>query len=290
MVLSVGRATPADRVGSHAAHAEAVGLDGVFVGDHLIATTPIVDATLVLAVASEATERISLGFGVMLPALRGAAWAAKQVASLQALSGGRVILGVGAGGDLHGADGWRAAGVDPARRGALTDRALAVMPGLIEGRAETVDGVEVSLRPGAPVPPIWVGGMSAAAERRAVRHGDAWFPSMLLADEVVAARHRLAALAAVDGRPAPAIALGGTVLLGDAATPAAVDEVVAGIAAYGVDGDRARAVPVMGTVARAAERLAEYADAGVAHLVLGVGGGDWKDQAELLAAASASIG
>jgi alkanesulfonate monooxygenase SsuD/methylene tetrahydromethanopterin reductase-like flavin-dependent oxidoreductase (luciferase family) len=54
---------------------------------------------------------VKIGFGVMVLALRGPAWAAKQVATLQALSGERVILGVGAGSDLHGTAAWDAIGV-----------------------------------------------------------------------------------------------------------------------------------------------------------------------------------
>jgi alkanesulfonate monooxygenase SsuD/methylene tetrahydromethanopterin reductase-like flavin-dependent oxidoreductase (luciferase family) len=59
-------------------------------------------AAHVLAIAASATFRLKIGFGVMVLALRGPAWAAKQAATLQVLSGGRVILGVSAGGDLHG--------------------------------------------------------------------------------------------------------------------------------------------------------------------------------------------
>ncbi len=87
---------------------EDVGLDGVFVGDQLAATVPLAESTLVLATAAAATARIHVGFGVMVLALRHPAWAAKQVATLQQLSGGRVILGVGLGGAMHGTAAWDA--------------------------------------------------------------------------------------------------------------------------------------------------------------------------------------
>jgi alkanesulfonate monooxygenase SsuD/methylene tetrahydromethanopterin reductase-like flavin-dependent oxidoreductase (luciferase family) len=88
---------------------------------------------VVLAAAAGATERIHLGVGVMVLALRDPAWAAKQLASLQHVSGGRVVLGVGAGGVKHGTEAWEAVGVPYAERGRRTDEALALLPGLIRG-------------------------------------------------------------------------------------------------------------------------------------------------------------
>src|SRR5689334_8593782 len=106
----------------------------------------------------------------MILPLRPVAGVAKQVASLQHVSGGRVILGVGAGGDRHDAS-WQAVGVPRRERGARTDAALRVLPGLIAG----ADSAEVRLAPAASVPPIVVGGMSDAALRRTVEFGDGWF-------------------------------------------------------------------------------------------------------------------
>jgi alkanesulfonate monooxygenase SsuD/methylene tetrahydromethanopterin reductase-like flavin-dependent oxidoreductase (luciferase family) len=67
--------------------AEEVGLGSVWSTDHLIASAPILESTAVLATAVAVTERITVGYGVMLPALRPVAWAAKQVTTLQYLSG-----------------------------------------------------------------------------------------------------------------------------------------------------------------------------------------------------------
>ncbi len=116
-----------------ARHVEGAGLDGVFVGDHLAAAVPQADSTLALAVAAAATMRIRVGFGVMVLALRHPAWAAKQIASLQQLSGNRVILGVGLGGAVHGTAAWDAVGVPYQDRGARTDAALGILHGLISG-------------------------------------------------------------------------------------------------------------------------------------------------------------
>ena len=113
--------------------AEELGLDSVWSTDHLIASAPILDSTAVLGAAAGATERIRLGYGVLLLALRPVAWAAKQISTLQHVSGGRIEVGVGTGNPAHGDIGWRAAGQPFADRGDRTDAFLRVLPGLIAG-------------------------------------------------------------------------------------------------------------------------------------------------------------
>jgi hypothetical protein len=63
-------------VREHARHAEELGLESIWVGDHLIPVRPFLDSTMVLATAAAVTERVKIGFGVMILALRPAAWAA----------------------------------------------------------------------------------------------------------------------------------------------------------------------------------------------------------------------
>lgn len=282
--------TSSREIARFARYAEDVGLDGIFAGDHLAAATAQPDSTMVLAVAAAATERAAIGFGVMVLALRGPAWAAKQVATLQALSGDRVILGVGAGGEVHGASAWQAVGVPYAERGRRTDAALRVLPDLITGTKTTLEsGAQLQLSPGAPMPPLWIGGMSLAAQRRAAAFGDAWFPSMLLASQVPAARRRLHDLAGQAGRPEPALALGAAAILGPAQPDARDSFVRAVIDGYGVSAEQAKAVPITGTITRVADRLAEYADAGVDHLVIGLVGDSWQTQCDSLAQARATL-
>lgn len=277
-------------IATFARYVEDVGLDGIFVGDHLAPSTPQPDSTLVLAVAAAATERVAIGFGVMVLALRGPVWAAKQVATLQALADDRLILGVGAGGEMHGVSAWDAVGVPYAERGLRTDAALRVLPGLVTGATTTLaNGAQLQLSPGASMPPLWIGGMSQVALRRAAAFGDAWFPSMLLAAQLPAARDRLLALAEQAGRPEPAVVLGGAAILGPARPGVRDSFVRALIDGYGVPAERAEHVPVTGDVPQAADRLAEYADAGVDHLVIGLVGDDWQTTCELLAQARAGL-
>lgn len=273
-----------------ARHVEDVGLDGIFVGDHLAPIGPQPDSTLILAVAAAATERVAIGFGVMILALRGPAWAAKQIATLQTLSGDRLILGVGTGGEMHGASAWEAVGVSYAERGPRTDTALRVLPSLVTGATTTLEnGAQLQLAPAAPTPPLWIGGMSQLALRRAAAFADAWFPSMLLAAQLPAARDRLRALAEQNERPTPALALGAAAILGTPQPDAHDGFVHALIDGYRVSPDRARHVPITGGIPQAADRLAEYANAGVDHLVIGLVGDDWQTTCDHLAQARASL-
>ncbi|MGH3486442.1 MAG: LLM class flavin-dependent oxidoreductase [Actinopolymorphaceae bacterium] len=130
------------------------------------------DPLTALAGAAAVTERIRLATSVLLPLLHGSAAAlAKQVASLDALSGGRVVLGVGAGARK---DDFDLAGVDYSRRGRLLDEQLARMRDLWAPDPADPVGPETT-RPGGPGgPPILVGGTAKAAVRRAVTYGAGW--------------------------------------------------------------------------------------------------------------------
>ena len=119
-------------VSDAAQRAEALRFDGVWAGDHLACPAPVLDAPAVLATAAALTTRVSVGFSILLLGLRSPAWAAKQLASLQVLSGGRLRLGVGVGGEFPGE--FAAAGVPLAQRGARLDAALRVLPELLAGR------------------------------------------------------------------------------------------------------------------------------------------------------------
>ena len=103
------------------AHAEAAGIDALWACDHLFWHGPVVEAFTALATAAATTTRCALGTAVLQLALRRPAVVAKTAASLQLLSGGRFVLGVGAG--VHEGE-FAAAGVDFASRGRQVDAAL----------------------------------------------------------------------------------------------------------------------------------------------------------------------
>ena len=117
----------------------------------------------------------------MLLPLRHPSVVAKEFASLDHVSGGRVILGVGVGGES--AKDFEAVGVDPRERGARTDEAMQALRELFRGHASfsgrffSFEGVEIEPGPARPGgPPLWVGGRSPAAIRRAAVLGDGWIP------------------------------------------------------------------------------------------------------------------
>jgi alkanesulfonate monooxygenase SsuD/methylene tetrahydromethanopterin reductase-like flavin-dependent oxidoreductase (luciferase family) len=291
--ISAPDGRPGD-IAAAARHAEGLGLESVWAVDQLIGGrgAPIVESTVALAAAAGATSRVRLGFGVLILPLRPAAWVAKQVASLQYVSGGRVLLGVGVGGDRHEAS-WAAAGVPRQERGRRADAALRVLPALISGRPACLPGgAEVRLAPPAPVPPILVGGMSGAALRRAAEHGDGWFAMQAAVPPDALAR--LAGLAAGRGRPTPEVtasmmvALRGDPALPDAATLAR--QLADPDGPFGIPAERVPELLVTGDPDDIAARLADSARSGAARVVVTVTGGDWHRQAELLAEARSRLG
>jgi alkanesulfonate monooxygenase SsuD/methylene tetrahydromethanopterin reductase-like flavin-dependent oxidoreductase (luciferase family) len=179
VILPTSTADPArpilGDVQASARRAEELGLDSVWSTDHLVPSGPMVDATVVLAAAAAVTEHIRVGFNVMLLSLRPVAWAAKQIASLQYVSSGRLLLGVGTGNPVHGDTAWRAVDLPYRTRGQRTDEALRLLPDLVTGRPTTLpDGVEVTLAPAAAMPPVLIAGNSARARARAAEFGDGW--------------------------------------------------------------------------------------------------------------------
>jgi probable F420-dependent oxidoreductase len=167
----------ADEIRRVANAAEAAGLDDLWVSDHLAlaphSTRPpssFHDSLTVLTWAAASTRTIGLGTSVLVMPYRNPVILAKTVATIDALSGGRVILGV--------ASGWLKAefdalGVAYAGRGAATDAALRVCRELWNGG--TVSGAAIDPPPAtAGGPPFWVGGNSDAGIRRAARFGQAW--------------------------------------------------------------------------------------------------------------------
>lgn len=274
-----------------ARQAEELGFESVWVVDQLIAGTgvPLLDSVTSLAAAAAVTHRVKLGVGVLIAPLRPVAWIAKQAATLQYLSGDRLLLGIGAGGDRHGAS-WNAAGVSRQERGRRTDEALRVLPDLIAGKPArlTPDGAEVVLSPGVTVPPIVIGGNSGAAARRAGEFGDEWFvlagPEDIPRCQALAAEH-----AARYGRPAPAITTNVMVAIdGDPGVPD--HGTLAGLLSdpdgmFGIPAEQAAGAVLAGAPDAIAGHLGRLARAGVQRTIVSFVAGHWSRQTGLLAEA-----
>jgi luciferase-like monooxygenase len=170
--------------------AERAGLDGYFLWDHLVHSNsgdgpPIVDPWQVLALVATRTSRIKIGT-MITPVARRRPWKlAREVSTLDLLSGGRVILGVGLGAPAHGEFGLFGEPSDIRVRAELLDEGLDVLAGLWtgqpfshEGKHFTIGPVRFSPRPAQrPRVPIWVGGefpggspLTRAARRVAGAH------------------------------------------------------------------------------------------------------------------------
>ena len=153
-----------------ARRAEALGLDGLIAGDHVTFHGYGNDGLLTLTAMAAATETIELKTGVYLLPLRHPVPVALQAAQLDQLSMGRLVLGIGIGGeDPH--EYW-SCGVDPATRGARANEALQILKKLwsednvtFAGRHFQIEDVTVYPKPFRPIP-IFVGCRSDAALRR----------------------------------------------------------------------------------------------------------------------------
>ncbi|MEU6774016.1 LLM class F420-dependent oxidoreductase [Streptomyces sp. NPDC046759] len=139
------------------------------------------DPVATLAHLAAVTERVRLLSHVAVVALRHPLVTAKQYATLDHLSGGRLILGVGAG---HVREEFAALGVDFERRGAVLDESIDALRAALgpeefpehHGKFYDFGGLGQRPRPAQPDVPVWVGGSSPAAVRRAALRGDGWLP------------------------------------------------------------------------------------------------------------------
>lgn len=252
--------------------AEELEFDAVWAGDHLACPAPGLEATICVSAAAAATERIAVGFSVMLVGLRPAAWTAKQLIAIDALSGGRLRLGVGVGGEFPAE--FTAAGVPLRERGARVDETLEVLPELLTGRPVAHDGRTVkldvpALEPAlAQPPPIYVGGRGDAALRRAARFGDAWLPMWLTPAKLAQRAELLGELATEQGRPRPTLALLVGVHVDDDLETARREAAGHLHGQYGMPLETVERWSALGSIERVLAYLEEHAAAGVQEFVL----------------------
>ncbi len=242
-VRNMGPQSTGEMVVACARSAEAAALESVWVVDH-IAIPPddsegsggrYLDPLATLAFLAGATERIGLGVGVLVLPYRPLLPTAKWIATIQELSGGRLLVGAGVG--------WmeaefRALGVDRSRRGALTDEALDFLNRCFESDEVELNGQRFLFRPRPTRPPLYVGGGPPHALRRTVRYGDGWMPIGLDPDRLAPKVEELNRLASEAGRATPEVVMMGA--------------------------------PPLGDPPRAKEQLAAFAEAGVTRFICGV--------------------
>ena len=266
-----------DVLASLAREAETLGVDSVWVSDHLVAprTTRSIypydrrpdarpgdmavierffEPTVTLAFLAGHTSRVRLGVSAYVVPYRNPVVTAKQIATLDVLSGGRAVLAVGTG---WLREEFEALGVPFARRGLRTDEYLAVCRALWRGGDAEFEGSCYRLPPvrtgppplQQPHPPLWIAGNSTAAMERAARAGDGWHAIDLapaeLAPRVATLRQRIAAHGR--RREDVAVSLRKGVLVG-------------------ADSSR----PLYGDAAKVRRDLDAYREAGLDYLVVGL--------------------
>jgi probable F420-dependent oxidoreductase len=195
-----------------AERAEELGYDALWAGDHVVFHIPRLEIFTVLAAVATKTRRVTVGPGVLLLCLRNPVHVAQTVATLDYLSAGRFVLGVGVGGE-HAKE-FEASGVPRRERGARTDEALAIVRKLLTerevdyaGRFWQLRGISIKLRP-RRIPPVWVGGRVEATFRRVVALGDAWFPGFVTPDAYREGLRRIDVLCRQAGRDPATITRG----------------------------------------------------------------------------------
>jgi len=250
--------------------------------DHLFWHGPALEALSALGVAAAATRHVAVGTCVLQLPLRHAPSVAKEAAALAHLSGGRLVLGVGVG--THRGE-YAAAGVPFDNRGRRLDegidalrRAWAVAPGERYAQLPAADPV-----------PVWVGGSSEAALRRAARRGDGWIPLFVAPDEYAAALGRLAKEAERAGRD-PATVARAAVVFASVGGPDAKARGLSWMASlYGLPGRSFARHLVAGTARAGAAALARFSEAGAQHVAVFVTSDDPLVQFEDLAGEFAGL-
>jgi len=162
------------------------------------------DPLATLAFLAATTTRVGLGTSVLVLPYRPPLLVAKWVASVQELSGGRLILGVGIG---WMAAEFRALGVDYRRRGALSEETLDLLDRCFAADVVEANGQPFLFRPRPSRPPLFVGGQPPFAFRRALAHRGGWMPMGLAPDALAPCVAELRAAAAGRGLPSPEVAV-----------------------------------------------------------------------------------
>lgn len=179
-----------DAITDFATAAQSHEFDGLWLSDHLLVGPPPqesrtwFDAPTLLAGLAGVVPNMTLGLDVLIVPYRHLVVAAKALATVDIVSGGRLIVGIGTG---HSAPEYAAVGADFVNRGTVTDEYIQVWrqiwtPGPCAFRGKHIALDEPELRPHPvqrPHPPIWVGGDRPAAIRRAARFGEGWHPLSL---------------------------------------------------------------------------------------------------------------
>jgi probable F420-dependent oxidoreductase len=191
--LDVGIVLPpyatTEQLRSVAATADATGIHSLWVTDRTVVGMPWLETLTTLGALAALTERVRIGSSVLVLPRRNPVLLAQSLATVEHLTGGRLIAGFGVGDPtITGPAEMHLAGVDPAVRGRLADDYLALLQRLwteddvtYDSPVCRADGITLGLKPTTAIP-VWIGGGTPAARRRAGRTGDGWLALMSTPD------------------------------------------------------------------------------------------------------------
>ncbi|MBI3303866.1 MAG: LLM class flavin-dependent oxidoreductase [Deltaproteobacteria bacterium] len=195
-----------DTICSYAERAEDVGIDSIWLSDHIVSRNPELEISCIMAMFAARTKKIKMGPSVLTLPARDPVQVAKTYATLDYLSGscGRVIMAVGLGSDPRDC---LACGILPEERAKRMEEGVQVLRKLWAGPHVTHEGkfykftdVTIEPRPAKGSLDIWIGGKSDLAIKRTARYGDGWFPSFVTPEEFTTGMEKLAAYGAQYGR------------------------------------------------------------------------------------------
>lgn len=267
------------------------GVDSLWFSDRIVGAGGTLEPVVTMAALSGRKGMMKFGTNALIMSVRHPVLMAKELATLDFLSEGRLLLVAGLGGEdpLE----YEALGTAKPQRARRTDEALEVLRLLwtqdsatFRGRHYSFTGVSVTPRPvQQPGPPIWIGGRSDAAMRRTGRLGDGWLPSAITPEECAMGIAAIDAYAAEAGRAVPDDHFGVSITCAVADSPDEARDLAVGALPRRRDDVPFETYTAMGAPEQIIAKLNEYVDAGVTKFVLRPSGppGVWMRQAELLA-------
>ena len=277
--LTIGFVAPGDRGAVHAL--EDAGVASLWVGGHLASPNGSPEAMVWLARLVEQTTRVRVGTATLLLPLYPPGIVAKQLADLDRASGGRLVIGIGVGGE-YPAD-FEAAGVPIAERGSRTSEAMEVLrafwtgePVTHQGKHFHYDDVRIFPPPTQPGgPPFIVTGRQPVAMRRAALLGDGWMPYLYSARRYGESVAQVRAFAEESGRDLAGFEWCAYVFVSLDDDPAKAREgagaFLGGVYRQDFDAMLDR-VAVHGNVEQVTEKVQAYVDAGARHVIFAPGG------------------
>jgi len=185
---------------------EASDIDSVWFSERLVSREPMLEPLAACAVVAGRTRRLKVGFNAIVLPFRDPLVLAKECATIDVLSGGRLLPVFGVGDER--APEFSATGRSPVGRGARADEMLDIMTALWRGESVTYEGAHFQYRDAriAPLPlqqplPVWIGGSSDAAIRRTARIGTGWLAGLQSPESVAETVARIRRAVAETGRP-----------------------------------------------------------------------------------------